>query len=166
MKMFSTVAAVLLAIAVLSCGTEPSEEDVSASVLSLELAGDQTAGYQVTAGWTRCQESSFEGYLLYRSEEPDIEGDLSGAMLLGEFTDSDYLQYTDDSVEMGVEYHYALMTMGDHEDLAWSNEDSLEIPLASSPSPSVLTASVSENDVLLSWTSCPDGDFFSYTLYR
>lgn len=58
------------------------------------------------------------------------------------------------------------MTMGDHEDLAWSNEDSLEIPLASSPSPSVLTASVSENDVLLSWTSCPDGDFFSYTLYR
>ncbi len=83
MKMFSTVAAVLLAIAVLSCGTEPSEEDVSASVLSLELAGDQTAGYQVTAGWTRCQESSFEGYLLYRSEEPDIEGDLSGAMLLG-----------------------------------------------------------------------------------
>lgn len=165
MKLLPAVA-ILSALAVLSCGTEPSEEDVSASVLSLELAGDQTAGYQVTAGWTQCPESSFEGYLLYRSEEPDIEGDLSGAELLGEFTDSDFLQYTDDSVEMGVEYHYALMTLGDHEDFAWSNEDSLEIPLPSSPSPSVLTASVSEDEVLLTWTSCPDGDFFSYTLYR
>ncbi len=45
-------------------------------------------------------------------------------------------------------------------------EDSLDIPAACSPTPSVLTASVSEDGVLLSWTSCPDGDFLSYTLYR
>ena len=34
------------------------------------------------------------------------------------------------------------------------------------PTPSVLTAVASANEVALSWTRCPDEDFFSYTLYR
>ena len=34
------------------------------------------------------------------------------------------------------------------------------------PTPSVLTAVASANEVALSWTRCPDADFFSYTLYR
>ena len=166
MKLLSAAAVALLAIAVLSCGTDPSEEDVSASVLSLELSGDQISGFTANASWTQCAEGSFESYLLYRSENPDIEGNLAGAELIGEFTDSGYLQYADDTVEMGVKYYYALMTVGDHYDFAWSNEDSLDVPEACGPTPSVLTAALHENDAMLSWTECPDGDFLSYTLYR
>ena len=34
------------------------------------------------------------------------------------------------------------------------------------PTPSVLTAVADTTEVALSWTRCPDEDFFSYTLYR
>jgi formylglycine-generating enzyme required for sulfatase activity len=181
-------------IVAVSCGgTEPSDPDLTASILSLEFTGDsskigtdfrsgvlqQALSFsvteasdgskgvcEVTATWTICPEGSFDSYALYRSETPGISSSPSSAEVLAVFTDANANMYIDVDVDWATKYYYALQTSDADNNTVWSNEASLTTP-GTAPTPSILAVDyVSTPEVDLSWSQCPDSDFDSYRLYR
>lgn len=152
------VSAVVLAIAlIVSCedsGTGPP--DLTPSVLSLAFTGDSSkvgmsdgsgslpqaalsfsacetsngvkGSCEVTASWTLCPESSFNSYVLYRSETSDISSSPSSAQVLGVFTDPNTSLYIDDDIDWATKYYYALRTNDENDNSVWSNEAQIVTP--------------------------------------
>ncbi len=174
------VISTLIILLLLACGdsTGPSEPDLTPSVLSLAFTGDSSKAFsernvlsgirgacELTVTWTICPESVFENYVLYRSETAGIAADPSTGLVLGVFSDANSNQYIDTGVEWGKEYFYALRTQDEDDNGVWSNEPSITTP-GTLPTPSVLTGDLSQGNVVLEWTGCPDSNFYSYRLYR
>ena len=169
-------------------------QDLSPREAGLRTEVDRGRGICiVTAEWTECNDDDFERYELFRSESPGIQSDPSEATLLVTFTSSSQLTFDDAEAEWETTYFYAIRTTNSSDLSSWSNEASITTPSGSdAPTPSVLTvdlvgrgdrgtrarrltgtttrsAPVGEKgtcQVAAAWTSCPDADFSSYTLYR
>jgi formylglycine-generating enzyme required for sulfatase activity len=137
-------------------GTGPSDQDLTASTLTLEFTGDTSridadgscvitlreapassvreasdgskGSCVVTASWTTCPESAFSSYTLFRSETPGISLSPSSADVLCVLTDPDADAYVDDETMWATEYYYALRTSAENGQSVWSNEDSITTP--------------------------------------
>ncbi len=174
------VVTMLIILLLPACGdsTGPSQVDLTPSVLSLVFTGDSSKALsersvltgtkgacEVTVTWTICSESAFDNYVLYRSETSGISADPSTALVLGVFSEANTSQYIDTDVQWGEEYYYVLRTQDEDDNGVWSNEPSITTP-GDLPTPSVLAGALSQGDVVLEWTRCPDSNFYSYRLYR
>lgn len=83
---------------------------------------------EVTLNWSECPDSDFESYTLFRSMNPGIASDTSGAVNLGSFASANIMQFTDGGVGWGSSYHYALLSMNTQGLSCWSNEVGIETP--------------------------------------
>ena len=143
-------------IVAVSCGgTEPSVPDLTASILTLVFTGDSSrissdfiAGdlpeaqsffaneasdcskgiCEISATWTICPESSFESYILYRSETPGISNSPSSAEVLVVFSERNVSMYIDADVDWASQYYYALRTSDAENNSVWSNEAQIVTP--------------------------------------
>ena len=169
MKKLILATIIALSLLLIACedSTGPSESDLTPSVLSLEFTGDTLQNNcEVTVSWILCPEEEFKSYVLYRSETAGIEADSSQAQMLGIFTDQSTDEYTDSELDWASQYFYVLKTIDESDEGVWSNEDSVTTPQSIFPAPSVLSAVIHPESVLLSWTNCSEDDFASYRLYR
>lgn len=126
-------AALLLA----GCGDNPSEPgNPTPSDLSAEFTGEieePPMSCQVTLEWTMCPDDDFERYTLFRSPDPGIEDDTTGADNLVSGFSADVTQFLDDDVIWGSSYHYALLTMNTQGFVSFSNEAEITTPEAPLP---------------------------------
>jgi len=86
---------------------------------------------QVTATWTRCPDSDFVNYRLYRSLSPNISGDPSSAVYLGHFYSADDTVHIDNGVTWETVYYYSIVTENESGDNSWSNEPMIITPSGS-----------------------------------
>ncbi len=152
----------ILALSNCSCD-EPSSPEVPPEASVLQL--DSLTGEKAFFTWTECQSSDFHSYRLYRSTIPSVasQDTLSMVMVSGILSRS-ITSTADSTLTGGTNYYYALLTT-DTEGLgSWSNETATyDVP----PTPSTLSGdSTAQGEAQLEWTQCPDGDFYSYRLYR
>ena len=183
MKTLMYVAIVISLALLFACGdsTGPSGSDLSPSTLSVSFtgqtgkiglsSGQNSTGTKssciVTASWTICSDQGFHSYVLYRSETEDISSDPSSAEIIGEFTLVNTTLYVDTDITWETEYFYVLKNTDSSGDGVWSNEVSITTPQIEAPDPSVLSyPDVSWFYADLSWTKCPNPNFYSYRLYR
>ncbi len=120
---------------------------------------------QYTVCWNSAIADSVISYSLHRSTSPEIYSDSSGVTIIGTTTDT--VLVDSNSMQWGVTYYYAVSALSSDSTILWSDEGSILTP--SSPLPT--SSEISANDLLLgrsllSWTVCPDEDFYSYTLLR
>ena len=192
MKTLMNVIITIALLLILACGdsTGPSGSDLTPSTLSVSFtggtgkagpdgtsylstsaSGQNSTGTKssciVTASWTICTDPGFHSYVLYRSETEDISSDPSSAEIIGEFTVVNTTLYVDTDITWDTEYFYVLKNTDSGGDGVWSNEVSIITPEVEAPEPSVLSnQDVSWFDADLSWTKCPNPNFYSYRLYR
>lgn len=119
--MLILAAAVTLAA---SCGDDEqgpagTGEEPQASVLDADASGSTNS---VLASWTMCPDEDFEEYRLYRSEEPGIEEDQTGAVIAATRTTASDTVFTDTGLEWSHTYYYALVTRDTEGLESWSNE--------------------------------------------
>ena len=152
----------ILVTSTCSCDS-PASPDIPPEASVLQL--DSLTGQQAFLTWTECQASDFYSYRLYRSTAPSVaDQDTLSMYLVCSSLSKTLTSATDSTLISGTYYYYALLT-SDTEGLSnWSNETAaFDIP----PTPSVLSGdSTAQEQVLLTWTQCPDADFQSYRLYR
>ena len=120
-RLFLLAAAVTMAA---SCGDDeqgPSGtgEEPDASVLDADASGSTNS---VLATWTHCPDEDFEEYRLYRSSEPGIEEDQTGAVIAATHTSASDTVFTDTGLEWSHTYYYALVTRDTEGLESWSNE--------------------------------------------
>ncbi len=128
---------VLLSVIVVSmipagCGSSPSEPGVpTPSFLSVEFTGTievPDALCRLTADWTQCPDGDFHSYRLFRSQNPGIPQDTSGAVRLGTFTGPEQTTFDDSGVSWGETCHYALLTLNRQGVGSWSGEVQFSTP--------------------------------------
>lgn len=103
-------------------GTAPTASVLSASATSTN---------SINLSWTRCPDSDFSEYRLYRGESSGVTED---SVLVTTITDASDTLYTNINLEWNTTYYYALRTI-DSENLdAWSNEVSAATPDSGSTS--------------------------------
>ncbi len=111
-----------------SCGDTPSElsGNPTPSILTAQLYQDST----VYVSWNQCTDTDFNTYIVWRSQSPGIAADPSQAQAV-KIISGDPLQNTwiDITVEPGETYWYVLETRNTALLSAWSNEETLTIPL-------------------------------------
>ncbi|MBD3278366.1 MAG: MBL fold metallo-hydrolase [Candidatus Aegiribacteria sp.] len=175
----------VVAIIALSCGENSGPLGVSqptSSTLTATLqqpAGSQTASvktfqdrdeYSAEVVWTQCPDDDFAWYALYRSRTPGIQSSPEDADTSIVFSSVSSTSWTDETIEDGETYYYALRTLNEYDSEAWSNEDSVVVPPDEPPAPSNLTGTYTgdqlNGQITLDWTMCTDDDFQSYRLYR
>jgi hypothetical protein len=95
-------------------GTEPE-----ASTLTAAPSGTMN---QVSLSWTRCDDSDFDEYTLYRSLTSGIAANPSAATVVTVITSADDTTFVNTGLEWDTPYYFALLT-SDEEGLdSWSNE--------------------------------------------
>ncbi len=168
----------------LSCDDSSSPmsvPDPTPSTLSLALGGGKAGGnalslgggtdaYCVQVSWTECPDADFAYYVLYRSQTAGIQDDPSVSDTSFVITEISETGHVDTRVEEGNTYHYALQTVNTADVAAWSNEESIDVPVTQPPDPAVLSGSYTGNVMWpqnsLSWTENSQEVFYSYVLYR
>ena len=120
---------------------------------------------QTTVCWNPVIDERVLSYVLHRSTSPDIHSGTSLVTTIGSTTDT--LLIDSESMEWGVTYYYAVTALKADSTILWSDEDSILTPSSPLPTPSVISAAdLMMGRSLISWTVCPDEDFYSYTLLR
>ncbi|OPL17874.1 MAG: hypothetical protein AVO35_08325 [Candidatus Aegiribacteria sp. MLS_C] len=140
------------------------------SVRAPQFDGGGRYAYRASAVWTQCPDDDFAWYAIYRSGTPGIASDPGLADTSIVFSGVSSTSWTDQGLQEGETYYYAVRTV-DRDDLeAWSNEETVQVPPAEPPSPSVLSGSYTGDgtfgQITLGWTRCLEGDFSSYRLFR
>lgn len=126
-KLFLLAAASLLAV---SCGDDeqgPSGTGENPTASTLEVNASASAN-SVTSRWTGCPDADFEEYRLYRSTEPGIAGDQTGAVIVATHTSVADTVYTDTGLSWSETYYYALQTRDTEGLVSWSNEATAVTP--------------------------------------
>jgi len=122
----------LFVVLLSGCGGNPSDPgNPTSSYLCAFFSGETEEPpmfCQLTLNWSECPDSDFESYTLFRSMNPGIAADTSGADNLGSFTSANIMQFTDEGVGWGSSYHYALLTMNTQGLVSWSNEAEITTP--------------------------------------
>lgn len=116
------------AASIISCGNSPAElpGNPTPSTLAVQLYQDST----VYTSWNQCPDGDFNTYIVWRSQSPGISADPSQAQAVKIFTGNPLENtWIDNSVEPGETYWYALETRNTGLLSAWSNEETLTIPL-------------------------------------
>jgi competence protein ComEC len=129
-RSFRTALFSALAFLVLSqgCGNSPTDSpgNPTPSTLSISLLADSA----VYSSWTQCPDSDFSAYVLWRSQSPGIQADPSAAQAVRIVSDDPLINsWTDTTVAQGETYWYVLETRNTGLLSAWSNEESLTVPL-------------------------------------
>ncbi len=126
-KLFLLTAASLLAV---SCGDDeegPSGSGTNPTASTLE-ANASASTNSVVARWTGCPDADFEEYRLYRSTEPGIAGDQTGAVIVATHTSASDTVFTDTGLSWSETYYYALRTRDTEGLVSWSNEATAVTP--------------------------------------
>jgi len=168
---YTSLFASLVLIALASC-TDPSSEPTP-SILQVSFSGDTLSSLRgstdptcrVTADWTKCPDSDFGRYILFRSEFPGIAHDPSVVSKLGVFEAWGDTLFLDTDVSWGETWHYAVQTENSSELDCWSNEVSIVLP-GEELEPITLSAESDSLSVHLKWTASSSPYFLSNTLYR
>jgi len=105
----------------------PAVTPPTSSSLTGVYTGDGTFG-QITLEWTECPDNDFYCYNLYRSTNPDIEGDPSSVEIVSICEESSETAYEDNEVEGLTPYYYAVETLNESQLSSWSNEVSVITP--------------------------------------
>ncbi|MCD4702573.1 MAG: YncE family protein [Candidatus Aegiribacteria sp.] len=136
--------------------TTPQVDAPTPSVLS----ESDVSWYYVDLSWTKCPETNFESYRLYRSMIPNIEDDSTLADLMCDVSWSFDTTYTDSAISASSTYYYALLTTNDANVSSWSNEITVN---TSSNIPDSLVSTV--NVGLYPWDICslPSGEYLYVT---
>ncbi len=132
------------------------------------LGLDSTWGRHNALSWTPCRSGDFRLYRVFRSRVPDIRSDPGDADTTWVIVDPSETHIVDSTFEWGMVY-YALRTEDSSSFQSWGNELAYRFDETGYrlPTPSLLRLdSLSEGEVSLSWTVCPDDDFRSYALFR
>jgi len=144
------------------CGNNSTglpDSEISPSTVSAELTGE----YEVTLNWTKCEDASFNGYTLYRSQTSGIETDQTEAVVLAVLSDATSIEYVDSGIDEEGWIYYALTTTDANGNAVWSNEE--HIYISSVPNVDGLTVGPDSHgrDVVLYWNAVPDVD--GYKVY-
>ncbi|MCC6871776.1 MAG: hypothetical protein IT351_05285 [Candidatus Fermentibacter sp.] len=126
-KLFLLAAASLMAV---SCGDDeqgPSGSGTNPTASTLEANASATVN-SVTARWTGCPDADFEEYRLYRSTQPGIAGDQTGAVIVATHTSASDTVFTDTGLSWSETYYYALRTRDTEGLVSWSNEATAVTP--------------------------------------
>ncbi|MCD4848726.1 MAG: YncE family protein [Candidatus Aegiribacteria sp.] len=123
---------------------------------SREIGTGAKGSCEVTASWTICGEAAFKTYVLYKSESPGISTDPSSAEVLIVINDVNTTEYIDSDLDWATQYFYALKTTDTNDNGVWSNEVSVDIPVALPDS--VITV-VGVGDYPYGICSSPSGDY-------
>jgi len=126
--------------------------------------------YEAHAVWTQCPDENFAWYVIYRSDTPGIASNPGDADTSIVFSSVSNTSWNDMDISEGNTYYYALKTVNTDDLASWSNEDSIVVPAAAPPTPSLLAAAYTGDglvaQITLEWTECPDSDFYLCKLYR
>jgi len=136
--------------------TTPEMDPPTPSVLTVA----DVSWYYADFEWSKCPESNFESYRLYRSETPGIESDSTLADLVCDLDWSLDTLYTDQNVNYSTTYYYALLTSNTENMSSWSDEISLT---TMSNIPDSIVATIDVGDDPWDIISLPSGDYVYVT---
>jgi len=120
----------LMLALLLSCGNDESGPAGAggAPTPSVLTADASVVANSITVRWTRCPDTDFDEYRLYRSADPGIEPDPGQATVIATFTSASDTAWIDTGLDWSSDYHYAVLT-SDMEGLeSWSNEAGATTP--------------------------------------
>ena len=123
----------------------------------------------LTLNWTVSYAADFERYFLVR-DTVTIPNELAGERIL-DTIDRDAVLYHDSDLDPETTYFYRVITRNSSGLTSLSNEvtgATLAVEAPHLPTPVTLgpAYNITYDSLSLSWTQNPDGDFFSYELYR
>ncbi len=124
MKRPALLAVAAVALLAASCGDDeqgPSGPGSEPTASTLTASPSATLN-QVALSWTECPDSDFDEYRLYRSPNPGIETNPTGAVVVAVVTDASDTTFSDTGLDWGETYYYALMTRDTENLESWSNE--------------------------------------------
>ena len=106
----------------LSCGDDENPTQPGTSPTPSVLSISSSLFNELTLNWTRCDDSDFSEYRLYRSLTSGIVSDPSSATLIATVSSAGDTLWFDQGLDWSTTYYYALQTHDTESLSSWSNE--------------------------------------------